>query len=233
MATEALFAPKVRYTSTSESQFDAAMTWRAELELSYLVEDEAPDVVAGYAEFVIVRVGEHPIADLLDSLSEDAAEFVELFDGDDVAAAVQEQFEDAPFNRVLIITTVNVGAPVRGHGLGAWLVAEVIDKMTSPTDTLVLLRPHPAELSNDSESAAGQARSRYWQKVGLEPVGDKFLAAATAYSHLSRARSALSSIADIQVAVPASQIGPEHTRDFSRHTVLAEAGPRRLRIVHD
>lgn len=211
------------------------MTWRAELELSYLVEDEAPDVVAGYAEFVIVRVGEQPIGDLLDSLSEDAAEFGELFDDDDVAAVVQEQFEDAPFNRVLIITAVNVGAPVRGHGLGAWLVAEVIDKMASPTDTLVLLRPHPADPSDDhgSESAAVEARSRHWQRVGLEPVEDKFLAAATAYSHLSRARSALSSIADIRLAVPLSQIGPERAHALPRHTMLAAAGPQRLHIVRD
>ena len=61
------------------------MTWRAELELSYCVEDDTPDVLAGYADFLIIRVGEHPMDDLLDSLSEEFAQFAELFDDDDVA----------------------------------------------------------------------------------------------------------------------------------------------------
>lgn len=71
MADAILYAPKVRYANTFESQFDAMMTWRAELELSYCVEDDTPDVLAGYADFLIIRVGEHPMDDLLDSLSEE------------------------------------------------------------------------------------------------------------------------------------------------------------------
>lgn len=56
-----LFRPRLRYSSTGESQFDAMMTWRADLELGYLDEDgnegDAPDVVGGYAEFLIINVG--------------------------------------------------------------------------------------------------------------------------------------------------------------------------------
>ena len=115
------------------------MTWRADLELSYLDEDgnevDAPDVVGGYAEFVVINVGQHPIGDLLDSLSADTAHFAPLFEDEEVAEAVQEQFEDVPFNRVLIVTLVEVAEPLRGNGLGAWLVTELVGRMASPTDT--------------------------------------------------------------------------------------------------
>lgn len=237
MPTVTLFAPKVRYTSTFESQFDAMMTWRAELELSYLDDGDTPDVLAGYADFLIIRVGEHPIGDLLDSLSQDAVHFAELFDHNDVADAVQEQFDDAPFNRILIITLVTVGTPLRGHDLGAWLVAELIDRMASPTDTLVLLYPYPVGRETDkaSERAAVNALSNYWQRVGLQPLGEQsqFLGQATAYSHLPNARAELSAVAHVEITVPTSQIHDEQPDAYPRHTVITEPDPQPLRLVRD
>ena len=233
MSTVTLFAPKVRYTSTFESQFDAMMTWRAELELSYLIEGDTPNVLAGHAEFLIIRVGEHPIHDLLDSLSQDAVQFADLFDGDDVADSIQDQFEDAPFNRILIITAIEVAAPLRGNDLGAWLAAEVIDRMASPTDTLVMLSPQPADPETRPTSERGvSTSSNYWRRVGLEPVEDhpQFMCQATAYSHLTRARAALSAVTDIEITVAASQIH-EEIDDNPRHTVVGVADPQHLRLV--
>ncbi|MEX3769384.1 GNAT family N-acetyltransferase [Mycolicibacterium fortuitum] len=239
MTTATLFAPKVRYTSTFESQFDMMNTWRAELELSYLDDDgDAPDVLAGYADFLIIRVGEHPIDDLLDSISEDASHFAELFDKDDVAAAVQEQFDDAPFNRILIITLVTVGPSLRRHGLGAWLVAELIDRMASPTDTLVLLYPYPVGPQTDkaSELAAVNALSSYWQRVGLQPIAaqPQILGQATAYSHLPNARAELNAAtAHVKITVPTSQIHAEQPDAYPRHTAITNPEPQRLRLVRD
>lgn len=237
MTTATLCAPKVRYTSTFESQFDAMNTWRAELELSYLDDGDTPDVLAGYADFLIIRVGEHPIDDLLDSISQDAAHFTELFDKDDVAAAVQEQFDDAPFNRVLIITLVTVGTPIRRHDLGAWLVAELIDRMASPTDTLVLLYPYPVGPDTDkaSELAAVHALSSYWQRVGLQPIAaqPQVLGQATAYSHLPNARAELSAVAHVKITVPTSEIHTEQPDAYPRHTVITEPEPQRLRLIRD
>ncbi len=238
MTTATLFAPKVRYASTFDSQFDAMTTWRAEIEMAYLSEEDTPDVLAGSVEFLIIRVGEHPIGDLLDSLSQDAEHFEVLFDGDDVAAGVQDQFDDAPFNRILIITEVTVAAPLRGHHLGAWLVSDVIDRMASPTDSLVLLYPHPLGADTDpaTTAAAVKSLSTYWQRVGLVPIEDapEFLGQATAYSHLPRARAALRAVADVEITVPASQIYEEKP-DALRHAVVdeAESDPQRLRIVRD
>jgi hypothetical protein len=83
---------------------------------------------------------------MLDSLSSDAENFAGLFDGKYVADSVQQQFQE-PFNTVLILLTVFVAEPLRGHDLGAWLAAEVIARMASVSDTLVLLYPQPAGTS--------------------------------------------------------------------------------------
>lgn len=71
---------------------------------------------------------------------------------------MQDQFEDVPFNRILIVMLVDVAAPLRGHDLGAWLVAELIARMSSPTDTLVLLYPHPVGPQGDPSAELAAVR---------------------------------------------------------------------------
>jgi hypothetical protein len=240
--TALLIHPRLQYTSTGESQFDAMITWRADLELGYLDEHgndvwDAPNVVGGHAEFLIINAGQHPIADLLDSLSQDAARFAPLFEGDDVAEAVQEQFENETFNRILIVTTVEVAEPLRRNGLGAWILAELVERMASPTDTLVLLHPAPAEppASKAAELAAKQALSWYWQQFGPKPIKHQpeFLGAATAYGHLQRARDAFRALDEVVFPVPRSLIGVERPAQ-PRHTLVAEVPePVGLRLVRD
>ncbi len=236
--TTTLFAPKVRYSSSFDIHSDAMMVWRADLELGYFDEDDDPgdatQVSGGHAEFVLVDVGTDPIGELLDSLSPDAAYFSTLFEGVDVAPAVQQEFEDAPFNRILIVTRVEVAAPLRGHGLGAWLVAELIARMASPIDTLVLLYPHPAgpHADNVTEMAGAEALWSYWQRCGLAPLGHhpQFLAAATAYTHLLGARDVLRSVGDVRITVPASLIHRESPEDPQR-MIIADPEPGGLRLV--
>jgi GNAT superfamily N-acetyltransferase len=227
MTSVALFAPKVRFVSTAESQFDAMMTWRAELELAYLNEGDTPDVLAGYADFLTIRIGEHPIADLLDSLSQDAEHFADLFDDDDVNDAVQEQFYNAmPFNRILIITMVFVADPLRGHDLGAWLVSDVIARMAGAADTLVLLYPYPAvaQTGDASELTAVNTLANYWQRVGLVPIDahPEFLGQSTAYTALPEARRALWWVEDVEISVPASRICGEQPLVAPRHTLIQD-----------
>ena len=50
---------------------------------------------------------------------------------------MQEQWEDAPFNRILIVTHVEIAEPLRGQDLGLWLGAEGIARMSSPIATPV------------------------------------------------------------------------------------------------
>lgn len=238
--TVKLCRPRARITSTGESQFDAMMTWRADLELSYLDEfgneGGAPDVVGGYAEFLVINVGQHPIADLLDSLGEDAADFAVLFEDEEVSPPVEEQFTDATVNRVLIVALVEVAEPLRGNALGAWLVTELVERIASPTDTLVLLHPVPAgpQPSKTAELAAARSLSRYWQQFGLSPIKDQpeFLGAATGYGHLSRARDALRALDAVVLPVPRSLIGVERPAE-PRHTIVTDPEPVGLRLVRN
>lgn len=201
--TVVLFSPKVRFTSTNESQFDARMDWRAELELGYFggrhdgaVDlGDTPDVYGGYAEFLQIRLGEHDVWDLLDSLSQDAEMFGHLFDGDEVGDWAEDDFEHAmpPVNSVLIVTAVYVATALRGNSIGAWLVAEVIARMASATDTLILMYPHPLGHSADdvSDLEAVEKLTRYWQRVGLNPIDSHpgFLAQSTAFATLRERRA--------------------------------------------
>ncbi|MEB3031749.1 hypothetical protein [[Mycobacterium] nativiensis] len=224
MATATLVAPSVRFFSSGESQFDAMMTWRAELELAYEADGEFTDVLAGYADFLTIRVGEHPIADLLDSLSEDAAEFAGLFADDDLNDALQEQFDDVPFHRILIVTMVCVAEPLRGHELGAWLVSEVIAGMAGATDTLVLLYPHPVGIETEDASVldAANALANYWLRVGLVPIDGhpEFLGQATAYNALPNARDKLRSVGNVEILVAARHIRPQQPPVGRRHTLI-------------
>ena len=199
-----LFAPTVRYASTNDSQFDPCMDWRAELWLGHLDIADEPDVLGGYADFLTIRLGEHSIADMLDSLSSDAENFAGLFDGEYVADSVQDQFQE-PFNTVLILLTVLVAEPLRGHDLGTWLAAEVIARMASVSDTLVLLYPLPAgETPEDvSEIQAIDGLNRYWRQAGLVPIDRHpgFLGQSTAYTSLPAARCALQYVEDVQLPV--------------------------------
>lgn len=222
---EALFAPEVRFVSTGESQFDAMMTWRAELELAYLKDGDNPGVLAGYADFVTIRTGEHPIGDLLDSLSPEAEHFAGLFEGDDVNEALEEQFEDVlPFHRVLIVTKVFVAEPVRGNDLGAWLVAEVIARMAGAIDTLVLMDPFPAvdRTGGASKLTAVDTAVRYWRRVGLVPLdADRaFLGQSTGYVSLAAARQALGVVGEVEISVSESQIWGQEMPTVGRDTLI-------------
>lgn len=227
VTTTTLFAPSVRFTSKADCDFDAMMTWRAELELAYL-DDSDQDVVAGYAEFLTLRVGEDSIPALLDSLSADAAHFAVLFDGDDVNTAVEQQFSDAPpFGQILIVTEVLVAAPVRGHDLGAWLVAEVIARIASSTDTLVLLYPWPAgENLGEARPEVVRKLARHWRRVGLVELTDfpEFLGQSTAFVALSRAREVLKRrVDDIEIAVPVDRLTEISGWTEVRHTFTEAA----------
>jgi hypothetical protein len=163
-------------------------------------------VLGGYVDFLSIRLGEESIPVMLDSLSSDAENFAGMFDGRFIADSVQDQFEE-PFRSVLILLTVFVAEPLRGHDLGAWMAAEVVSRMASATDTLVLLYPHPAgePPENVSEIDAVEALDRYWRKVGLVPIDEHpgFLGQSTAFTALPEARRALQHVEEVHIAVNA------------------------------
>lgn len=175
------------------------MEWLAELVMCHFGEDGFGDpvtIVVGELSFLTIRLNEESVWSTLDSLSGDAEMFGELFEADDVKPEVAEQFSALPFNSVLILMNARIARPVRGHNLGTWMAAEVIARMASATDTLVLAYPHPAgpPFDGTTEERAVQKLRRHWMQVGLTPIDEypHVLGQSTAYAVLNSARAQLS-----------------------------------------
>lgn len=197
-ARVALSQPEVRYRSVGGCEYDSCMEWLAELVMCHFGEDGFGDpvtIVVGELSFLTIRLNEESVWMTLDSLSSDAEMFGELFDGEYVKPEVAEQFSELPFNRVLILMNAQIAGPVRGHNLGAWMAAEVIARMASATDTLVLAYPHPAgpPFDGTTEEQAVQKLRRHWMQVGLTPIDDHphVMGQSTAYAVLDAARAQL------------------------------------------
>lgn len=206
-----LHDPTIRYRSTNTSEYDAAMDWRADMLLTPIRFGREP-IVGGHVDFVTIRLGETDVAPMLDCLGGNAGLFDGLFDGPYLSAAVEDQFMDVAFNNVLIILNAHIEPPLRGHSLGAWMVAEVIARMGAVVDTLVVLHPHPTPAPDDHALQVGAIATldMYWRKVGVIPLDadPRFLAHTTAYEALSTSREALTDVRDMPVRLPAATALP-------------------------
>lgn len=211
-----LVAPAVKFRSTSWLTPDAITTWRADLEM--LIADGAvgdDPVHVGFAAFTVVRLAAgYSIAALLEEFGSERAQlYGELFEGDDLGDELEAGFGDGPpIHTVILIESVVIAESARGHDLGAWMVSEVVARMSGAIDTLVLLYPYPAvaRTGEADELAAVTALSAHWAKVGLEqiPQAPMFLGASTAFVGLGEAHARLNAAAeDVQVLVPRALFG--------------------------
>jgi hypothetical protein len=94
--------------------------------------DDADDVVVGSLDFTVIRLGiEDPIGLCLDQFDGDHEMLAGLFDGNQLAEQVEEQFETPTVvtEAVLIPNIAFITEPLRGHDLRLWLVAETIHRM--------------------------------------------------------------------------------------------------------
>jgi hypothetical protein len=67
------------------------LDWRAEIHLTALHGDaQTPSAVAGFVDFLILRLGEESVAEVLDLYGERAAAFGELFSGASLAPDLDE-----------------------------------------------------------------------------------------------------------------------------------------------
>ncbi|KAF0957394.1 hypothetical protein [Rhodococcus sp. T7] len=224
--TVELFAPRVRFRSVGHSDLDACLDWFAELVMTVDI-DDADDVVAGSLDFMVIRLGtEDPIALCLDQFDGDREMLAGLFDGNQLAEQVEEQFETMTVvtEAVLIPNIAFVTEPLRGHDLGLWLVAETIHRML-PTG-MVLMWPYPVldpdpdpDTGVDSEPDAGSAQitaldsaigrlADHFGRCGLTPVESApwALGMSTAFEALPVARSGLGVVRRTVVSLTLEQL---------------------------
>ncbi|CAG7636763.1 hypothetical protein SIM91_05180 [Rhodococcus opacus] len=216
-STVDLFAPRVRFHSVGLSDLDACLDWFAELIMTVDI-DDADDVIVGSLDFTLIRLGtEDPIALCLDQFDGDHEMLADLFDGNQLAEQVEEQYETLAVitEAVLVPNIAFVTEPLRGHDLGAWLVSETIHRML-PTG-IVLMWPYPV-LSSDPDLDAGaqiaaldSAISRlsdHFGRCGLTPIESApwALGMSTAFEALPVARSRLGAVRSTTVSLSIDQL---------------------------
>jgi hypothetical protein len=210
-STVELFSPRVRFRSVGLSDLDACLDWVAELIMMVDI-DDADDVVVGSLDFTLIRLGtEDPIALCLDQFDGDHEMLAGLFEGNQLAGQVEEQYETlAVITEVVLIPNVAlVIEPLRGHDLGAWLVAETIHRML-PTG-MVLMWPYPVLPDPDPDADPAQIAeldyaigrlSDHFGRCGLTPVESApwALGMSTAFEALPAARSRLGAVRNTMVS---------------------------------
>ena len=224
-STVDLLSPRVRFRSVGHSDLDACLDWFAELIMTVDI-DDTDDVVVGSLDFTVIRLGtEDPIALCLDQFDGDHEMLAGLFDGNQLAEQVEEQYETLTVvtEAVLIPNITFVAEPLRGHDLGLWLVSETIHRML-PTG-IVLMWPYPV-LSPGSpgsdpdadpdadpvhitalDSAIGRL-SDHFERCGLTPVESApwALRMSTTFEALAVARSRLGAVRRTTVSLSLDQL---------------------------
>ena len=202
------------FPDTGAISWDAAVT----LHDADADDEDADRLTVGTVTFLTARLcGDLP--ELLDAISGDAAEFAPLFDGEFVVEELQEQFESACPAGILLLDQAHLHPAVRGHDLGAWAVAEIVNTMTFGRDVLVLTHPSPPGGRDLPKSKLKQAQNRlarYWEKVGLVRLdaAPQLMGQSTIFNYLDEARAALAPVAEVRIEVDAN--AAEELRRASR-----------------
>jgi GNAT superfamily N-acetyltransferase len=148
------------------------MDWHAEMTLGPLDElgDHSSSVIGGWVEFLTIRLGEGSVPNMLDSVSGEADYFAGLFDNEWLADAVAQQFGATSIDFVVIVLDLFVAEALRGHQLGAWMVADLAHRLMPSTSGLILLSPWWSDSENEITTAeifALEKLTSYWTQAGI------------------------------------------------------------------
>lgn len=169
------------------------LDWRAQIQLSPLdARGNTPDVIAGYVDFLVLRLGEQPIADVLDLYGPAAAGFADLFDDAWLADGLDEDDDftgGMPIFSVLLILHAELNAVLKHHDqLRPWAASEVVHTMLPTTAGVVAMHTVPT-ISPRQQPRALVAADRldpHWPQVGCIciPGHPRYAGRATAFRHL-------------------------------------------------
>lgn len=207
--------PRMHYKSldTWSATVTCCLDWRAELYLAPLdARGNTPDVIAGYVDFLVLRLGEQPISDVLDLYGPLAAAFADLFDDAWLADGLDEDDDftgGMPISTVLLILHAELNAAIGQYDqLRPWAVAEVAHTMLPTTAGVVAMHTVPTISPRERRRGLFDAErlDPHWPQVGCIciPGLPRYAGRATAFRHLDDARAALSVIREETFRVPAN-----------------------------
>ncbi|MEX7469063.1 hypothetical protein AB4Z39_05050 [Mycobacterium adipatum] len=206
-------APRVHYESqdTWTSTVSSCLDWRAEIRMTALdAHGQAPDVVVGFVDFLVLQLGRQPVAEVLALYGDRAARFSELFDDVWLAPDLDESDDftaGMPIGAVLVVLDAQVDARVSPEcRLRPWAVAEVIDTMLPTTAGLVVMNAFASPRTYPEQHRRLVSADRIdpdWPLVGCTsiPGHPDFFGQATAYTYLDDARTKLGDVRDQTIDV--------------------------------
>ncbi len=194
-----------------DGDFDStcATEWTAEITLRDMSDDEGDPLTVGGVEFITARLtGETD--DMLDAYSAETEIFRGLFDGNFLAAGVEDQFESCPIG-IIILKNAYLHPAVRGKNLGAWAVAEVIHHMGFAALFFIAGYPCPSgsrELAPKRRKQACASLARHWEKVGLRPITAQphLMGQLGDHPDLDKSRNELAHVKDVEIEVSDAQL---------------------------
>lgn len=148
----------------------------------------------------LVQVGRarndrYPVDDVFDVSQELDDVYAALFDPEtaEMKESIRDQFE-VMGSDILILSSIEIDAEHRGHGLGLAVISRCID-VWEPSDGLVVCKPFPLQFDSSrrddvawkqrlgteafvkDQQAATTKLATYWQRLGMKPiVGTKYAA---------------------------------------------------------
>jgi len=198
-------APRVHYESqdTWSGTVSCCLDWRAEIRLSALdASGRAPDVVAGFVDFLVLQLGNQPVAEALELYGVHAEAFAELFEDAWMASDIDEADDFAagmPISAVLLVLHAEVDPAFAHYGqLRPWAVSQVVNTMLPTTAGVVAMNafPSPSPRADARHLVDAEHLDPDWPRVGCMsiPGHPTFFGRATAYTFLDDARAALDAV---------------------------------------
>ena len=173
----------------------SCLDWRAEIHLASLdAHGHAPSVMTGFVDFLVLRLGEDPVAEVLELYGDKAAAFTELFEGAWLAPDLDESDAFAggmPIGTALLILDAQLAGPVLPFGrLRPWAVSEVAHTMLPTTAGIVAMQAISGTAPR-RRLVSAELIDRGRASVGCIPVPghSSFFGQATAYTYLDDARA--------------------------------------------
>lgn len=211
LSTIELGVPRVHYESVdSVCTVSSCLDWRADICMSALdARGQAPDVVVGSVEFLVLRLGYEPVGDVLPHFGERAGDFAVLFTDSWLGADLDEN-DDFTAGMPISVALLVLGARVAiaDPDLRAWALAEVVHTMLPTSAGVVLMPadPHQRRASATTPRALASVAppDPDWSRIGCSrvPGYPSFFGRSTAYTYLDDARAALAGCRDRTVEVP-------------------------------